>query len=182
MVISKYFYADFNLNNAANQKWVTIPGGLMSLSLAPQGFMFGTTSSGGIFYLNSYNKWTASSSWIQIPGSLRQIHTDGTLVCGTNGNNNAFSATVANARAGQWTTLPSVLTKIVTYNGQYYCVGLDKNIYYLTAPNSQWVMTMTSGVFNDIAIDENGIILLLGTDNNFYYSDSGSIYNWTAIR
>ena len=34
-------------------------------------------------------------------------------------------------------------------------------------------MTMTSGVFNDIAIDENGIILLLGTDNNFYYSDSG---------
>jgi hypothetical protein len=164
------YYTDKNLTQPS-MAWNNIPGGLQTISLAPQGFMFGTNNANSIFYLAQYNKYPGG--WTVVPGGLRQIHTDGKIVCGTNTGNNAFAATIPAALAGQWVSLPSVLTKIVTYNGQYYCVGLDNNIYYLTAPNGQWVMTMTSGKFKDIAIDESGIIILLGMDNNLYYSDSG---------
>lgn len=165
------YYANFNLSGASNQQWTQIPGGLTTLSLAPQGFMFGTNNANSIFYLAQYNKYPGG--WTVVPGELRQIHTDGVIVCGTNANNNAFAARISDALAGQWVTLPSVLTKIVTYNGQYYCLGLDGHIYYLTNPSTPWVMTMTSGIFKDIAIDESGIILVLGTNNILFYSDTG---------
>jgi hypothetical protein len=156
-------------NIMKNPNYTNIPGQVTSFSLAPNGFVCATNSADGIFFLQNYKNW--GSGWKMGPGRLRQIHTDGTLICGTNSNNNAFSANFANAAAGQWTVLPSVLTKIVTYQGKYYCVGLDRHIYYLTSPTSQWVMTLTSGVFNDISIDE-GVILLIGTDNKLYYTDS----------
>jgi hypothetical protein len=164
------WYVDKNLAQST-MSWNQIPGGLQTISLAPQGFIFGTNIANSIFYLAQYNKYPGG--WTVVPGELRQIHTDGKIVCGTNASNNAFAATISAALAGQWVQLPSVLTKIVTYNNQYYCVGLDNHIYYLTAPNGQWVMTMTSGLFKDIAIDESGIIVLLGTNNLMYYSDSG---------
>lgn len=164
------WYTDKNLAQST-MSWNQIPGGLTTISLAPQGFIFGTNDANTIFYLAQYNKYPGG--WTVVPGGLRQIHTDGTIVCGTMIDNYAYAATVSAALAGQWIRLPSVLTKIVTYNGQYYCVGLDNHIYYLTAPNGQWVQTMTSGLFIDIAIDESGIIVLLGTNNLMYYSDSG---------
>ena len=165
------WYTDSNLAQS-NMAWNQIPGGLITISLAPQGFMFGTGNNSTIWYLDNYKKWSASSNWVQIPGQLRQIHTDGKIVCGTNMSNNAYAATVSAAIAGQWIQLPSILKKIVTYDGKYYCLGLDNHIWYLTQPNGQWVTTMTAGVFNDISIDENGVIILLGTDNRLYYSDS----------
>ena len=163
------WYTDKNLT-APSMAWNQIPGGLQTISLAPQGFIFGTNNANSIFYLAQYNKYPGG--WTVVPGELRQIHTDGVLVCGTNVNNNAFAARISDALAGQWVQLPSVLTKIVTYNGQYYCVGLDNHIYYLTNPATPWVMTLTSGTFTDIAIDEDGVIILCGMGKDLYYTDS----------
>ena len=162
------WYADSNLAQPT-MPWNQIPGGLQTISLAPQGFIFGTNSGGYIFYLAQYNKYPGG--WTNVPGSLHQISTDGINVVGTNINNNAYAAKVSDALAGRWTTLPSVLTKIVTFKNQYYCLGLDQHIYYLTSPSAQWIQTLTSGVFKDIAID-NGVVLLVGTDSVLYYSDS----------
>lgn len=164
------WYANSNLTQS-NMIWNQIPGSLQTISLAPQGFIFGTNSSSQILYLAQYNKYPGS--WTVVPGELRQVHTDGTIVCGTQVNNTAYTATVSGALAGQWIQLPTFLTKVVTYNGQYYCLGLDNHIFYLTSPTGQWTMTMTSGIFIDIDIDESGIIVLLGTDNLMYYSDTG---------
>ena len=161
------WYVDTDLVKP-NMNWINIPGQVTSISLAPNGSVFATNNQNSIFFLTNYKN---GGNWISIPGSLRQISTDGTNVVGTNSNNNAFTATYSQAAAGQWTVLPSVLTKIVTYAGQYYCLGLDQHIYYLTGPSAQWVMTLTSGVFIDIAMD-NGVVLLTGTDNALYYTDS----------
>lgn len=165
------WYADTNLNQS-NMNWVQIPGALTNMSLAPSGTIFGVNSVNSVFYLPKYNGYT--SGWNVIPNSaLRQIFTDGTIVCGTNSNNNAFAAIVSAAIIGQWVMLPSVMQKIVTYNNKYYCLGLDSHIWYLTAPNGTWVQTMSSGLFKDMTIDENGVLIMLGMDNYLYYSDTG---------
>jgi hypothetical protein len=164
------WYVDKNLAQST-MNWTQIPGGLTTISLAPQGFMFGTNSSGAIYYLNKYNSWSASSSWIQIPGSLIQIYTDGQLVCGVNSVKNIFIATVANARAGQWTPIQGQLNKCVVYNNQLYGIGTDNKIYCKTSPEANWIATMTAGLFKDIAFDE-GVVVLIGTDGNLNYADS----------
>jgi hypothetical protein len=165
----KIWYSDANLIRPG-MVWNQIPGGLTTMSIAPQGFIFGTANDEGIYYLAQYNKYPGN--WTRVSGALRQIFTDGKLVCGTNGNNLAYTASISAAIAGQWVQLPSVLTKIVTYDGKYYCLGLDRHIWYLTDPKGSWVQTMSAGLFIDITIDENGVLLLLGTNNVLYYSDS----------
>ncbi len=165
------WYTDSNLNQS-NMSWNQIPGALTNMSLAPSGTIFGVNNANSVFYLPKYNSYT--NGWNVIPNSqLRQIYTDGTIVCGTNTNNNAFAATVSAAITGQWVMLPSVMWKIVTYDNKYYCLGLDQHIWYLTTPNGSWVQTMSSGLFRDMTIDENGVLLMLGMDNYLYYSDNG---------
>ena len=164
------WYSDTNLTKS-NMNWTQKPGTLATIALAPNGTMWGTWGTGStnaIYYSSDYK---ANTKWIGIPGSLRQISTDGVNVVGTNSNNQAFTATYGQAFLGQWVQLPSLLTKIVTYNGQYYCLGLNKQIFYLTSPSSQWIQTLSSGLFIDIAMD-NGVVLLIGTDNVLYYADS----------
>lgn len=163
------FFADTNLANQ-NMSWTHISAMVTSISLAPNGAMFATNSDDNIFYLINY-KTQPTKGWMMIPGKLRQISTDGTNVVGTNSSNHAWTATVSQAIAGQWTRLPSVLTKIVTYQNKYYCLGLNQHIYYLTSPTSEWIMTLQSGVFKDIAMDDN-VVLLIGTDGVLYYTDS----------
>lgn len=161
------WYSDTNLLQS-NMVWTQITGQVTTVSLAPNGSIFATNSANGIFYLANYKN---TPNFIQIKGALRQISTDGVNVVGTNSNNNAFTASISQAIAGQWIQLPSVLTKIVTFNNQYYCIGLDTYIYYLTSPSAQWIKTLTTGLFIDIAMDNN-VILLIGTDHKLYYSDS----------
>lgn len=164
----KVWYADSNLLQRT-MAWAQIAGQVTSISLAPNGSLFATNNANQIFFLSAYNSTT--SEFIEIPGSLRQISTDGVNVTGTNAANDAYTATVEEAVAGRWSQLPSVLTKIVTFNNQYYCIGLDTYIYYMTSPTAQWIHTFGSGEFIDIAMD-NGVVVLVGADHVLYYSDS----------
>lgn len=161
------WYSDTNLAQSS-MNWTQIPGQGNSITLAPNGSVWLTNTSHNIFFISNYK----NTIWAYISGTLSQISTDGVNVVGTNSDDNsAWTATVAQATQGQWTKLPSVLTKIVTYNSQYYCLGLDKLIYYLTSPTSQWVQTLASGLFIDIAMDK-GVVILVGTNNVLYYADS----------
>jgi hypothetical protein len=164
-------YADQNLGQSW-MKWAPIPGANTTISVAPNGSIFGTNYQQNVYYLPKYNNFN-NQPWQGVNAGARQIYTDGNLVCHVNQANKAYYATFLDAVAGSWQALPSVLTKILTYNTQFYCVGLDNHIYYLTSPNAQWIMTMTNGLFKDLAIDENGICLMIGMDGGLYYSDSG---------
>ncbi len=164
-------YADQNLGQSW-MKWTPIPGANTTISIAPSGSIFATNYQQEVFYLPKYNNFN-NQPWQGVNAGARQIYTDGNFVCHVNQANKAYYATLLDAVAGSWQPLPSVLTKILTYNTQFYCVGLDNHIYYLTSPNAQWIMTMTNGLFKDLAIDENGICLMIGMDGNLYYSDSG---------
>lgn len=162
------WYTDKNLAQS-NMAWNQIPGGLVTISLAPQGFIFGTNDANSIFYLAQYNKYPGG--WTVVPGELTQVYTDGQLVCGVNINKNIFIATVANALAGQWTNIPGILNKCVVYNNQLYGIGGDNKIYCKTSPTDNWIATMPGGLFKDIAFDE-GVVVLIGTDGNLNYADS----------
>ena len=178
---SQTFYADSNLTNS-NINWTKIPGGLNVITLAPNGALFGTTTSNTIYYLNKYNNWQPSIGWQQITGTLRNIFTDGNLVCGTDPNNNTFYAPMSAAIAGNWTKLPSSFQKIVTYNNMFYGLGLDSHIYYLLSPTGVWSQSLSSGTFKDINVDENGVLLMLGQDNAIFYSENGQGQQFAQVQ
>ncbi len=181
------WYVDSNLTQS-NMGWIQIPGALSTLTIAPQGCMFGTNNTNGdIYYLDKYNGWGQNgASWIKLNGGLETIHTDGNIVVGVaKGPNTSWYTTVSAVQSNpniQWNALPSVMQKTVTYNGQFYCLGLDSHIWYLPGTTGTWVQTLTSGTFKDISIDEDGILLMLGMDNGLYYSENGQGQSYTRVQ
>jgi hypothetical protein len=161
------YYAE---NAGPNMNWTQIPGGLTSLTMAPNGALFGTNSIGQIFILPKYTQ----KQWVVIPGSLRNVHTDGNILCGTNGSNAAFAGPVSTIISGTWVHLKNGLLKqVATFRNMYYGIGMDNAIWYQTNPNGGWTPTLRGGVFKYLTIDENGVLLLTGTDDELYVSDSG---------
>ena len=125
---------------------------------------------GSIFILPRYTQ----KQWVVIPGWLRNVHTDGNILCGTNGNNAAFAGPVSTIVSGTWVHLRNGLLKqVATYQNMYYGIGMDNAIYYQTNPNGGWTKTMTSGIFKYLTIDENGVLLMIGFDDELYFSNSG---------
>ncbi len=166
-----FVYADQNLGQSW-MKWNTIPGAGTTVSLAPNGSIFSTNYGQEVYYLPKYNNFS-NQPWQQVNAGAAQIYTDGNFVCHVNRNSIAYFASFYDAIQGNWIQLPSNLRKILTYDSKFYCIGLNNAIWYLTTANGTWVETMSGGVFIDLAIDENGICLMIGTDRNLYYSDSG---------
>jgi hypothetical protein len=159
------YYANKNLLQPSIN-WTQIPGAANSIALAPNGSMWQTNIENAIYFLPSYN----STNWITIPGSMRNITTDGTYVGGTNNNNNAFLATYSQASQGKWNLLPGSLKQISVSNGKLYGIGMDNAAYYSTG-NNWTIQSFNSGVFKFCALDGT-IVVFIGTDNKLYYSDS----------
>ncbi len=163
------YYTDSNLAKA-NMSWTAIPTSisLATFSVAPNGSMFATSDSNLIFFTKAYNN---GGNWMAMPGSLAQIATDGNIVVGVNSSNLAFTSTYAGAASEQWTPLAGItINKIVTSGGQYYAIGTDGKVYYYSSTG--WNAALNDGrIYRDISFD-NGVVILVGTDNNIYYLDS----------
>jgi hypothetical protein len=163
------FYTNSNLAKA-DMSWTAIPTSipLTTFSVAPNGSMFATSSNGLIFFTAAYNN---GGSWIVMPGSLTQISTDGNIVVGVNSSNLAFTSTYAQAASGQWTPLVGIaINKIVTSGGQYYAISTNDQVYSYSF--NGWNLALNDGKsYRDISFD-NGVVILVGTDNNIYYLNS----------
>lgn len=166
------YYTDTNLVQS-DMIWQQIPGGANSIALAPNGSLWQTNTEGAIYFLSNYK----NTNWIRIPGSMRNISTDGTYVGGTNSNNGAFLTTYAQAFQGQWTRLSGLFKQISVTNGKLYGIGMDNVAYYSTG--NGWIkQNFNGGTFQLCAVDGD-IVVFVGMDNLLYYSDT-NIWTPTA--
>lgn len=158
-------------------EWTQIPGGVITLSLAPSGFIVVTNSINHMYYLDNYKNTT----WAQFTyGSLKQISTDGTNIVGIDNASNLTGtvnisdlALFTNKKGNNWKQIVTGATvkKIVTIGGRYYCIGMDNKIYY--TKDNRWTQAnppTNVNTFTDIAIDD--ILVLVGTDKKLYYNNN----------
>ncbi len=153
------------------------PAGILISAI--YGNIFNNSSSyWGVGINNPYN---SSSIIVFTPNiQFQQIATDGIYVCGVDINTNPWYAKVqtlvSSQSANSFIQLPSVLTKILPYNGNFICLGLDQLIWYLTPPFSGWVQVPvnTNWTFKDLAVD-GYLVVFIGMDNNLYYTNQNLV-------
>ncbi len=58
---------------------------LKHVTVVEGGRLFGVNSADMIYYNNNYK-----SNWIQLPGALKQLDSDGTMICGANSANDFY--------------------------------------------------------------------------------------------
>jgi hypothetical protein len=176
----RMYYADTNVGQS-NMNWINMPGGSIAITLAPNGVVFclGPAPNYYVYYMSSYK----NNSWNQTNGELVQIHTDGNFVCGANINNSPWYASVSQVESNpsnvQWMRLPDTAKKVITYNGGFLIIGLTGMLYYLSSPAaSGWYQCQSQWQYKDIAIDEDGVLIVIGMDNNLYYATDN---NFTQV-
>lgn len=178
--------------------WTPVPGGLISLSVGPQG-PWGTNDSGGIFrYANG--SWTqlpgaavtvsagpagdvwvvnaagqifrwlsATNSWEQIPGGLVGISAGPNDVWGVNAGNQIYRYA-----SGQWHLMPGSATAVaVNPTGEVWALGTNsvpggRNILRWNPATSQWT---------DV---QGGLVQIsAGTDGLWGVNNTGTIWHWS---
>jgi hypothetical protein len=150
--------------------WTEIPGGLFTLSLAPNGDIFGTDNQTNIFY-----KTKEAPIWSMIPGNLLTIDTDGTNVCGVTANNFISCATINDAINGKWAIIGggakwvSVSDKSVYITTIANIVGYTKDITNLS--NVQWEFIPATYIqMLTVSLDGN-VVVGINTKNELWYAD-----------
>jgi hypothetical protein len=174
------WYVDSNLTQS-NMGWIQIPGSLATLTIAPQGFMFGTGSNGNIYYLDKYNGWGQNgASWVQLNGGLQRINTDGNVVVGVADiNHTAWYTSVSAVQSNnniQWTPLPgSSYKQVIVYNNGFLAIdSSDLRLYFLNTPQGPIVQCQSGWQLKEIALDEDGVLLVIGMANQLHYLTGGN--------
>jgi hypothetical protein len=151
-------------------KWSQIQGELFSVSLAPNGDIWGTDSQSAIYY-----KAEGLKDFEKIKGELRNINTDGTYVCGTNSKNDIFCTEINDAISGKWNKIGNNAKMINVNNKKAYAINLDNSVSYstdITDPyNVKWEpVPITYIQFHSISLDGNKIVGI-NNKNDLYYAD-----------
>jgi hypothetical protein len=159
------------LNPKTNLNWSQIQGELFSVSLAPNGDIWGTDSQGNI-----YHKTNANLNFNKIKGELKNIDTDGLYVCGTNNKNEIFCANYNDALIGAWNKIGKNQAKSISVsNKSAYIINLDNSISYtidITDPlNVKWQQVPIVFIqFHSISLD-NSILVGINNKNELYFAD-----------
>lgn len=169
------------INISTNLK--QIPGQFMTVSLAPNGDIFGTNSQ-----FNIYHKTKAADTFSQISGKLKTINTDGTFVCGINDNAKVFCASYNNALAGIWKPIYKNAKQVVTSNNAIYIINNDNSLSYSSNIRDlnkiKWNSISISKIrFHKIALSNN-VFVGINDNNDLYYANKNifsSNPNFTKI-
>ena len=146
------FYADRNIRT--NPNWTQVAGGLIDVSLNPDGSAFGVNRANNIYYSPSYN----SGSWTQLPGSLKQISSNGTVVMGVNSVDDIFYADRNIRTNPNWTQVRGKLIDLsVNSDGSVFGVNSANNIYYSPSYNSGTWNQLPGGLKQ---ISSNGTVVM----------------------
>lgn len=157
------------INPKTNLNWTQIQGELFSVSLAPNGDIWGTDSQGNI-----YHKTTANQNFSKIKGELKNIDTDGQYVCGINKKNEIYCARYNNALVGTWNKIGKDQAKSINIsNKRAFIVNLDNSISYtndISDPyNVKW-NPITTMQFHSISLD-NDVLVGINNNNELYFAD-----------
>lgn len=156
--------------------WYQIPGTLHSISLSPNGDMFGTTLSGDIYY-----KTKAFINFSKISGNMNIINTDGRNICGINNNNDILFANYNDGIKGKWSIIHRDAKSVSTSNNNIYAVLTNNGLAYANNINNlnniQWqYIPLVYTRFHSISLDNNAIVGI-NEDNEIYYSDQNIFSN-----
>ena len=152
----------------SSTNWNKIPGALMSVSLAPNGDIFGTNSDFTIYY-----KTNADSSFRTLSGNLKTITTDGNYVCGVTNTNSVLCAPYTNALSGNWKTIYKNAKAVTVSNNSIYIINDDNTLTYSNNISDldkiKW-NTLNNSRFHSISLNNN---ILVGIDNknDLYYAN-----------
>jgi hypothetical protein len=147
-----------------------IPGQLMTVSLAPNGDIFGTNSQ-----FNIYHKTKADSNFSQISGKLKTINTDGTFICGVSDDAKVLCGTYNNAVNGIWKSIHKNAKQVVTSNNGIYIINNDNSLTYSNnisdLNNIKWNSISISKIrFHKISLSNN-VFVGINDNNELYYAD-----------
>jgi len=169
-------YSETSTQSILNSKWNNISGSVNSISLAPNGALFGTNRVSGIYYMSNYK----AGNWIQLSGGLKQIHTNGTTIVGTNTNNEAFYLDIKQIDGFYKNYYSSYIQNLNFYNG---LSSFNKMFRKTPQPppnpniiNISWsripLLVKKAVVSNSVL---SNFIYAIGTDDNIYrtYYTSG---------
>ena len=149
--------------------WSQITGELFSVSLAPNGDIWGTDRNSTIYY-----KTKSVLDFTTIKGKLTNIDTDGNYVCGTNDKNIVYCANYNNATSGNWTKIGKDIKLITVSNNKVYAINLDNSISYAdisNITNVKWEqIPITRIQFHSISLD-NGVLAGITNNNELYVAD-----------
>lgn len=164
------------LNPKTNLSWSQIQGELFSVSLAPNGDIWGTDSNSNIYY-----KTKAQQDFNKIKGALKNIDTDGQYVCGVNKKYEVYCAKYNEATSTLWNKIGSNAKSISISKGGAFIVNLDNSISYandISDPfNVKWKpVPITLIQFHSISLD-NGILVGITNENELYYADENIFSN-----
>lgn len=101
-----------------------------------RGRMYGTNVADDIFYAADYK----NPSWVQVPGKLKQVSLDGSVVCGVNSADEVWCADANIETNPNWRRVAGGLKYVSVNKGRLYGVNGADDIFY--APNysdPQWV-------------------------------------------
>jgi hypothetical protein len=151
--------------------WRQLSGQLMSIALSPSGIIFGTDINDNILY-----KYSTSNEFSKINGKLKMIDTDGKYVCGVNGDNKGFCATLSEALKGNWIKIKNNCKWISISNNSAYVVNTDNSISYTQdlsdLNNVRWVsIPITYRRFHKVSLDQGKLVGISENENELYYSD-----------
>ena len=147
-----------------------ISGQLMTVSLAPNGDIWGTNSN-----FNIYHKTKADNTFSQISGKLKTINTDGTFVCGVSDDAKVLCATYNNALVGNWKAISKNAKQVATSNNAIYIINDDNSLSYsdnITDLNNVKIksISIVKIRFHKIALSNN-IFAGIDDNNELYYAD-----------
>ena len=159
------------MNPKTDLNWSQIQGELFSVSLAPNGDIWGTDSQGNI-----YHKTNANQNFNKIKGELKNIDTDGQYVCGINKKNEIFCAKYNDALIGAWNKIGKNQANSITISNKHaYIVNLDNSISYtrdISDPyNVKWEeVPIVFMQFHSISLDNN-VLVGISNNNELYFAD-----------
>lgn len=160
-----------------------IPGQFMSVSIAPNGDIFGTDADFNIYY-----KTKSDDTFRNINGKLKMINTDGNFVCGVSDTAEVFCASYNNAINGNWTSIYKNAKIVSTSNNGIYVINLDNSLSYSNnisnLNNIQWdSISIIKIRFHKLYLSNN-IFVGINDNNDLYYADNNifsSNPNFTKI-
>ena len=119
--------------------WSRINGALKQISAAGNEWLWGINSSDNIF---TCKKPCDDSSWIRIPGGLKQIEGGDKEVWGVNSSNNIYKMNQDHSNG--WARVPGKLTNISQGGGWVWGVNSSNNVYRCKQPcDGNWILDTT---------------------------------------
>ena len=172
------YYSETSTQSILNSNWNYIPGSVNSISLAPNGALFGTNRVSGIYYMSNYK----AGNWIQLSGGLKQIHTNGTTIVGTNTNNEAFHFDIKQIDGFYKNYYSSYIQNLNFYNGlsSFNKIFRKKpqpppNPNIINIPWTRIPLQVKKAVVSNNVL--SNFIYAIGTDDNIYRYNN----NWDGV-